>query len=1072
MSDGGKSGGGGMPTYDYFGSIAAAVCVGPVDQLVAITIDGKEVWTGPISRPPGQNAFIDVIEGFGAFTFYWGGDNQVLEGDSVLRASVNDAGEDHPPYRGVAFIELRDFLFGREKTSAPNIEVVVRRTPVQSIVTGSAAVAVDNQVNPACVLAELLTSPRHGLGLPVSMFDLPSWQETANALEAKADVSYISPLLNQQKSVREVCADLALMSGVFLAYNETLGKVQLGYSPQAFPWTDPLTLTTYTSTDDLPLITADDLLDAPRTTPGDWGSADNEWTVIFPDRDRAYKDSSERYSDLALLAQLREVRAQTLRRPHITRRDQARRYAAEYARRNAVPGLKASLTVRASKGAALRPGMLVRLDIDPEPGGSQLRQVVQVVERSTAATGDVTLRVEADTSHIPVPWNPDMPSGPSGELPQPAALSALRFVEPPPRMAGGVNYGLIALAQRGDNLTVGFSLLYDSALDGTFPKIGDQRNFSVKLGLASDLAADATSILCSTASAHTRDLENIDDDVGETAARDDVLLAFLVKVAGDGQIAEDADGFPLVEVCSVASVTTPGANQRALTVLRGRFNTPERAFQVATTEVWLVLRKSLGIHTHADFEAAAASQDSCYFKAVPFNLFTTRDVSSDTPTEFVFPTSRLFAPRIAFTASPGSGSLGLPFVVSGYIEDKDHDLTGWTLLTRHIATGAEVIHQSGAAAVDLVDDRFAFSVPVTLTTSGNHLVIVRATDARSTGDGFVEDSFQVNIPSMGVPPMPPSALGTRTGYNAIWLDWTNATLDVENNPASITHTEIWVSKTINDRRVAEKVGESFGTFWSYATTTSITHYFWVRHRGTNGTLSAFHPADTAGVARAAVTTQGDSQFPTDLDDVPLAATPPVGTWTTDDYYYDTELHGLYRWDGAAWAEYSSTVVQNILRQAESDGAFDGKTHIGTAVLVAHTALIGRAVINKAEITDLEAAVGKVVTLDFTALASAVGSLSYSIKKELFKNGRFQITGGWQIIISGWKYPVIVNSEYALKVIDSYCSNSVFSNFPAANDTIAEGGSLLLVANANAIDGTNPVQVRLTLERTSYGAHAT
>jgi hypothetical protein len=40
---GGKSGGAGQ-TYDYYGTLAGGVCIGPNEDLVAIILDGNEVW--------------------------------------------------------------------------------------------------------------------------------------------------------------------------------------------------------------------------------------------------------------------------------------------------------------------------------------------------------------------------------------------------------------------------------------------------------------------------------------------------------------------------------------------------------------------------------------------------------------------------------------------------------------------------------------------------------------------------------------------------------------------------------------------------------------------------------------------------------------------------------------------------------------------------------------------------------------------------------------------------------------------------------------------------------------------
>src|SRR6185437_3123615 len=42
----GKGGGGGSTSYNYYGTAAGALCVGPVDGLTSIILDGQEVWPG------------------------------------------------------------------------------------------------------------------------------------------------------------------------------------------------------------------------------------------------------------------------------------------------------------------------------------------------------------------------------------------------------------------------------------------------------------------------------------------------------------------------------------------------------------------------------------------------------------------------------------------------------------------------------------------------------------------------------------------------------------------------------------------------------------------------------------------------------------------------------------------------------------------------------------------------------------------------------------------------------------------------------------------------------------------
>ena len=40
----GKSGSGASTTYDYYGTMAGILCLGPVQQLVSIILNGEEVW--------------------------------------------------------------------------------------------------------------------------------------------------------------------------------------------------------------------------------------------------------------------------------------------------------------------------------------------------------------------------------------------------------------------------------------------------------------------------------------------------------------------------------------------------------------------------------------------------------------------------------------------------------------------------------------------------------------------------------------------------------------------------------------------------------------------------------------------------------------------------------------------------------------------------------------------------------------------------------------------------------------------------------------------------------------------
>ena len=68
MGSGGKSGAAGQ-TYDYFGTMAGGLCVGPVDELVAIIANGQEVWPKGIAWSVGRTCVAGTLYVFDAQTW-------------------------------------------------------------------------------------------------------------------------------------------------------------------------------------------------------------------------------------------------------------------------------------------------------------------------------------------------------------------------------------------------------------------------------------------------------------------------------------------------------------------------------------------------------------------------------------------------------------------------------------------------------------------------------------------------------------------------------------------------------------------------------------------------------------------------------------------------------------------------------------------------------------------------------------------------------------------------------------------------------------------------------------------
>lgn len=512
----GKGGSGGSGTYDYYGTIAGAVCAGPVDELVAIVLDGKTVWpkaktweagqtydtpdlvqwqgvvymaldahtSSTANRPPGPqgNAFWGrytlarsyspnplpvTVEGYGAAYFYWGTATQTL--DATGEKTMSDRG--HPPYRRQAFIVLKDFLFGRERTSAPNVEVVVRRAPNQSIVTGDPAALSDGQANAIAALADLYTDPVFGAGLKPDTLGGPdgtTWNATAAALHASASQAAVSPVLTRAASLRQFTAELLAYVDGWARFNAS-GEIEAGRFPHNAA---PPAFTAATTID------YHDLVEEVSYTADGWEQTVNQAQVKFTDRERGFKDGAVSCVSGYNLAVTNEARTKRIDRAWITRRQQATDHAAEWGKIMAEPKLSGSLVVRAEKAESIRPGDLFQLTHD----ALSVSVVCRCISKDTAPppAGRVTIRFESDRASSPVPYQPTAPADPGSAWPDAETLSLQQFFQPPPSMLDGTNDAtLVPLIARKSPLTVAANVWLQQADFSGFYNLGTVQQFAI-----------------------------------------------------------------------------------------------------------------------------------------------------------------------------------------------------------------------------------------------------------------------------------------------------------------------------------------------------------------------------------------------------------------------------------------------------------------------------------------------------------------------------------------------------------------------------------------------------------------
>lgn len=117
--------------YVYHGSAAQAICMGPVDRLLAIQNGDLVILDGPIERDDAMDADGKTIltTSIGRIRFYWGTLTQAP--DPILQGLFLDQGDGPtivpmPAFLGVCYAVLDDVAFGSQ-TSPPTLQYIIGR---------------------------------------------------------------------------------------------------------------------------------------------------------------------------------------------------------------------------------------------------------------------------------------------------------------------------------------------------------------------------------------------------------------------------------------------------------------------------------------------------------------------------------------------------------------------------------------------------------------------------------------------------------------------------------------------------------------------------------------------------------------------------------------------------------------------------------------------------------------------------------------------------------------------------------------------------------------------------------
>lgn len=412
--------------------------------------------TVPKNTRFGQNA------GPGDWYLYWGLPNQAL--DAVGEQVLNGLG--HPPYRNCAVIVGKSVLFGTQTVNPPSVQILGGRAPAQSIIVGPAAALDGNwQANPWCVLAELLTHPIYGLGLPTTWFDAETWNIEANRCYANTPLFYISPMYTSLKRVSEIVLDLLGYPDAFIFWS-TIATLMAGHWPhgEAAP--------AFTA---LNTINRDNVIKEFSTTSEGWWGTANSVAVSIQDVQAAFKSRPCLAPNLFNMAVTKRLLTQKIDRPFITRYSQGLAWATEFAKIAGDQTSSGTIEVQSEK-TNVRPGSLFLLTDDQFQTSEVQRCTRKVISAPPTGTSKITCETErgvAPQAYSPTQTNPAPATGPS-----PALVTNYAVVQLPTSL-GGEPDAIAVLASRENGYTSALEVWFRQADGAAFQQLGTNTGFAV-----------------------------------------------------------------------------------------------------------------------------------------------------------------------------------------------------------------------------------------------------------------------------------------------------------------------------------------------------------------------------------------------------------------------------------------------------------------------------------------------------------------------------------------------------------------------------------------------------------------
>jgi hypothetical protein len=415
-----------------------------------------------IDRVSSANPLKFTVPKYGDCYLYWGTKTQTL--DSTNEAFLTSFG--HPAYRGRAVLVLKNFLFGQGTVTPPSMKVLALRNPVQTVITGaSATLDADWNANPWCVLAELLTDPIIGLGLPTTMLDATTWQAEADRVALNPQLYYISPMLTSLAKLRDLVQEIMSYPDSFIFWS-VLATLAAGHWPhgEAAP--------AFTNAN---TISRDQWLKEPDESGQGWGGTFNAVELSYRDLEAAFAQRTLVAPNLFNRQVTQRLLTMRLDRPHIVRADQAMANAIEAAKINGDRQVKGTMDIKDGTASSIAPGSIFLYTDDVAQTSNPMR-CTRLVRKAPPSTVK-TIEYETERGVAPQPYSPTRGLVPTAPGLAPTRLIFYQLAKISPVF--NLGDGLFFLACRQDTNTSHAELWFQQSDGVNLTDIGTVTKFAV-----------------------------------------------------------------------------------------------------------------------------------------------------------------------------------------------------------------------------------------------------------------------------------------------------------------------------------------------------------------------------------------------------------------------------------------------------------------------------------------------------------------------------------------------------------------------------------------------------------------